>query len=177
MLDQPQQSDQQQSLSHTRTRSAPGRRRLFPWIGAGIVLVILLLVLGVIERSNLFGDGLPPDQVVQNYCQALTQHDYNRAVGYLAMSSLDMPDPSQPNGLRNVALSASSLQELEQKLGLGDVKGCSDTKIFASTSEDAIVNTTATLNSPASGDGPFNAMIHLVKVGKNWRISDAGDLY
>ena len=171
----------EQTKSATSSTSRPSRgRRFFLWIGLGGALVIILIVAAVIEWPNLFGDGLSPDQVVQHYCQALAQHDYNSAVGYLHMPFLDIPDASQRNGLRAVPVSASSLQQLAQHLAssnFGEVKGCSETKVFSSTPENAIVTTTATVYNQESGDSPYNLMIHLIKVGKNWRIDDPQLLY
>jgi hypothetical protein len=96
------------------------------------------------------------------------------------MPFLDISDPGQRNGLRPVPVTASSLQQLDQNLAssnFGQVKGCNGTKVFSSTSENALVTTTATVYNQETGSSPYNLMIHLVRVGKNWRIDDPQLLY
>ncbi len=76
-------------------RPPPGRSRALLWVLGGLVLVTLVIgaVVGAV-RDPATLDPQSPEGVVQSYLEAVFDHDYTNAVGYLTAETAERCRPS-----------------------------------------------------------------------------------
>ncbi len=143
----------------------PKKRRRWPWIVLGIVIVLLLACGGGVFAVVQLIAHNPATDVVNHYYTAIENQDYATAFGYLD-PNMKLTTSQGPGGQMTQDLFAQVGQEFDTQRGKISKYNITNTALNSSNG----VNTgTFTVSLTRSG-APYDVHLQLQQEGNDWKI-------